>query len=110
MFDRIKLDPKYKPHHYQQTFLAHAELMLSSNPEAWHLYSSPTGTGKSIMQLLLMSTHPGGILVTPRLEIINGMLEKCGYSPNLTEKETIELASTLGSIVTGKQSTTNKRR
>lgn len=96
MFDRIKLNPKYKPHDYQLIFLDHAIDSINSNPETWHLYSSPTGTGKSIMELLLLSTFPGGILITPRLEIINGMLEKCGHPTDLTEKQTIELASTLG--------------
>lgn len=56
------------------------------------LYSSPTGTGKSIIELACLSIDPQALLITPRLEIVAGMLEKCGEdcSSWSTEKLTRE--------------------
>lgn len=92
----LKLDKRFKPHPYQLNFLEHA-IDRCEYPGTWNLYSSPTGTGKSIMQLLLLSQKPGGILVTPRLEIINGMLDKCGYdTTDWSVAKTIECAGQHG--------------
>lgn len=43
-----------------------------------HLYAGPTGCGKSIVELEALSQMPNSLLVTPRLEIIAGMLDKQG--------------------------------
>lgn len=41
--------------------------------------ASPTGSGKSVIELLVKSRLSDCTLVTPRIEIILGMLEKLGY-------------------------------
>lgn len=93
----IKLSEKFQPHFYQSNFLEHARQSIESSPSSWNLYSSPTGTGKSVMQLLLMSTEPDGVLITPRVEIINGMLDKCGYNTSeWSEQQTVQVAAEHG--------------
>lgn len=63
---------------YQAAFFADAMQTLDAGePGSW-LYASPTGTGKSIMELTLLGFLPDFMLVTPRLEIVAGMLEKGG--------------------------------
>lgn len=57
------------------------------------LYASPTGTGKSIMELAIQSQLDGCWLLTPRLEIISGMLTKLGYTIiNFSQDKIIQLA------------------
>lgn len=53
------------------------------------LYASPTGTGKSLIELGIQSQLPNCWLITPRVEIIVGILDKCGLTTR-TEAETIE--------------------
>ncbi len=63
---------------YQAAFFADAMQTLDAGePGSW-LYASPTGTGKSIMELTLLGFLTDFMLVTPRLEIVAGMLEKGG--------------------------------
>lgn len=44
------------------------------------LYSSPTGSGKSLMALSALAHDSHALLITPRLEIVAGMLEKIGVA------------------------------
>lgn len=69
----------YTPRDYQLEAVNLAESLIQSRQDnPWHLFISPTGTGKSIAELLLLSRVPNSILVTPRIEIIAGMLDKLG--------------------------------
>ncbi len=74
----------FTPHDYQEAMRLDVQTWIASeadphNPkENRRLYASPTGTGKSIMEWLLLSNYPDAVLVTPRLGIITGMLEKIG--------------------------------
>lgn len=62
-----------------QVDAAHAmQQLVTRQPETWHLFSSPTGTGKSIIELMYLSQNPDSIMITPRVEIISGMLDKMG--------------------------------
>lgn len=67
--------------------------LIESSPETWHLFSAPTNTGKSLIELAVLSKLPQSILITPRLEIIAGMMEKVGYEvSNLSDDKLCELA------------------
>ncbi len=69
----------YAPRLYQLQAVNLAESLIQSNIDnPWHLFISPTGTGKSIAELMLLSRIPNSILITPRIEIIAGMLDKLG--------------------------------
>ena len=63
---------------YQLDFLSTAKRLICDEPDKWHLFSAPTGTGKSICELLLHDDTSNSVLVTPRIEIIRDMLEKSG--------------------------------
>jgi superfamily II DNA or RNA helicase len=65
---------------YQQAFMADAMRAIDDDGPGRYLYASPTGSGKSLMILQLLSYCPEGIAVTPRLEIVAGMLEKGGVT------------------------------
>lgn len=63
---------------YQALFMADVMQQLDEgNAHSW-LYASPTGSGKSVMELTLLSYLPQAVLVTPRLEIVAGMLRAGG--------------------------------
>lgn len=66
---------------HQEAFLNHI-LPKIQNDETGkkYLYSSPTGSGKSLMFLSLIARDPFAWGVTPRLEIIRDMLVKCGHT------------------------------
>jgi hypothetical protein len=72
------LNLKFTPREYQDRFHEKVMKLIKSN-DNWHLFSSPTGTGKSICELRLLQELEYWLLVTPRIEIIAGMLEKMGY-------------------------------
>lgn len=93
----IKLPGNIIPRDYQLTFLEHSKDMIRSNPDIWHLYSSPTGSGKSLMEWMLLQEIPDLIMITPRLEIIAGMLDKIGhFVDDWTTDELVQTASTYG--------------
>lgn len=73
----FQVDKTYR--YYQRTFIDTAKGLIRSNPSQWHLFTSPTGTGKSICILGLLSELENSICITPRIEIIAGMLEDLGY-------------------------------
>lgn len=76
---RFKLPDSIIPRDYQESFPNLAHNLISSDPDTWHLFSAPTGTGKSIAELLALATIQDSILITPRIEIIAGMMEKLGH-------------------------------
>jgi len=65
---------------YQQAAVDHASGFLATAKAGdRRLYSSPTGTGKSIVELTLQARVGEGCwIITPRVEIIRGMLDKRG--------------------------------
>lgn len=69
-----------QPRDYQSAFAADAEAWVQAAGGAHRrrLYAAPTGAGKSVCELLLLDHLPNALLVTPRLEIVAGMLGKLG--------------------------------
>lgn len=61
----------------QQAAVDHAMQQIASGRRAT-CYASPTGTGKSFMELALLEQLPGWAIITPRVEILRGMIEKLG--------------------------------
>lgn len=62
---------------YQQAAVDHAaEWAGQAAPGDRLLLAAPTGTGKSITELALLARLPGYWLITPKVEIIAGMLDK----------------------------------
>lgn len=59
------------------------------------LYVAPTGTGKSVMELDAHVRLPGNVLLTPRVEIVMGLLQKLGQSQATVAKSRAH-AETLG--------------
>src|SRR5262249_51653183 len=57
---------------YQQAAVRDAIAFLNAGGER-RCYAAPTGSGKSVIELAVLDAFPGGVLVTPRLEIIAGM-------------------------------------
>ncbi len=89
----------FTPHDYQQAYHADVVSWLATtadphNPkEARRLYASPTGTGKSVMELMTLEAYATYVLVTPRLGIITGMLEKLGIdSTGWSDEKLAEVA------------------
>ncbi len=72
-----------KLRHYQELAVNHArEFLLHAQPGQRQLYAAPTGTGKSIIELTLQDALPDSWIITPRVEIIQGMLDKRGIICN----------------------------
>lgn len=70
----------YTPHDFQSVFLGDYIRYVDNDaePGSMRLYTSPTGTGKSVMELMALDWDKSALLVTPRLEIVAGMLTKMG--------------------------------
>jgi superfamily II DNA or RNA helicase len=89
---------RYELRDYQQKTAADAASWLTSaSPGQRKLYASPTGTGKSIMELAVQASvsdsESDTWIVTPRIEIVAGMLEKAGHSvAELSEQKLVDLA------------------
>lgn len=67
----------YTPYPCQGVAIKHAlNFLQNAGPEDRQLYSAPTGVGKSIIELLVKEQLPGTYIVTPREEIVDGMLDK----------------------------------
>ena len=80
---------------YQELFVEHARSVLLAGGS--RLYTSPTGTGKSVMEIALqdrlLAEGANPWLITPRLEIIEGILEKRGLeTKELSEARLVDLA------------------
>lgn len=85
------------PRSYQWKFLEEAQRLVKQQPENWHLFTSPTGTGKSLMELMYLSLDSESLLITPRLEIIAGMLDKLGrYVDECTDEQLTDLGMLYG--------------
>lgn len=82
---------KYKLHDWQQ---ASCDLDIQHIKQAKRdeaaLVGSPTGTGKSIMQLYVQSQLPNCWIITPKVEIVIGMLDKLGINTSKMSKQKIE--------------------
>lgn len=71
---------------YQRIAVDHAaEWHAFASPGDKLLLAAPTGTGKSVIELALQSRIPGAWIVTPRLEIVAGMVQKAGGPGALSE-------------------------
>lgn len=67
------------PRDYQSETVAEAAAWaMAAKPCDRLLYSSVTGSGKSVMELMLLAILRTWWLITPRIEILAGMLEKLG--------------------------------
>lgn len=65
---------KLIPHKFQDVAIDHAvQTLLAGNDQ---LYASPTGTGKSVVQAGVLERLLEAWLVTPREEILDGILDK----------------------------------
>ena len=71
---------KFQPYPFQEVAIRDAvEFLRSNGPGARRLYAAPTGCGKSVVELLTMEALGDGCwIVSPRDEIIDGMLDKLG--------------------------------
>ena len=93
-FTSRQIPPTANRRFYQQAFLEHLWSIVHEDQTSLKLlYSAPTGTGKSYMFLDALGSDPYGWGITNRLEIIAGMLEKCGEDvKNLSTNRLVELA------------------
>lgn len=72
---------KYQPYPSQQVAIDDAVLFLSTAQRgAKKLYAAPTGFGKSVVQLGVRERLSGLGIVTPREEIVDGLMDKLGVS------------------------------
>lgn len=73
---------------FQDDFIAHAKNWFFENQKRGSrvLYSSPTGSGKSVMQLRLREFCKP-VIVTNRAETAKGYLDKLGYDTRLNMNE-----------------------
>jgi superfamily II DNA or RNA helicase len=86
----VKLPNETVLRDYQDTAVDYVADLIESNETTWNLFSAPTGTGKSVIELKTLERKPGGILITPRLEIISGMMEKLGhYVEDMSDTELV---------------------
>lgn len=70
---------KYRPHKFQLAAIDHAvEVLRTASPGTKQLYAAPTGVGKSVIELQVQEACPDTWIVTPRDEIISGMMDKLG--------------------------------
>lgn len=82
---------------YQQAAVDHAlQFLASAQPGDKRLYAAPTGTGKSYIQWELQRLLTSAWIVTPKLEIIKGFLDKAGAPSGLSEEAVIERAWSMG--------------
>lgn len=62
---------------YQQAAVHDAVSFLAlAQPSDRRLYVAPCGTGKSVIEVAVQHAIAGSVIVTPRIEIIEGMVEK----------------------------------
>lgn len=80
----------YTLHDYQENTIDRV-LQFASSDSKRLLIASPTGTGKSIMELKVLSTLPNSWMITPRVEIICDMMAKMGLQ-FATQKEALDKA------------------
>ena len=84
---------------YQQRAMENAfEFLSSAEPGARRLYVSPCGTGKSYIQVGLQSVLQDLYIVTPRTEIIDGMVKKGGDASRIFTPVTLRNRLLDGSV------------
>lgn len=67
------------PRPYQQAAIDHAVAFLrNAGPGDKQLYASPTGSGKTLMQLGVVAELPGGYIISPTDDILAGFAAKIG--------------------------------
>lgn len=76
---------RFTPRDYQQLAFDHATRFLTNaRPGDRQLYVAPTGSGKSVMMLMVQEwTGDDAWIITPRVEIVNGFLDKLGAPPGV---------------------------
>lgn len=86
----------YTLYQHQTLFIQHSDKVLNDETGKKYLYSSPTGSGKSLMFLARVARDPFAWGITPRLEIIRDMLVKCGHTraeiDSLNTENVVDLA------------------
>ena len=92
---------KWQPHDYQQNAIDRILHGVHGNGQYRECIAGPTGTGKSVVELYAHEyTFPHSWIITPRVEIITGMLEKLNlpsdvYLDKLTYDKICDYAETL---------------
>jgi superfamily II DNA or RNA helicase len=82
----------FTPRPEQAAAIKHAKQSLLSR-RAKQLYVSPTGTGKSVIELALQDALPHLWIVSPVLEVIDGLLRKRGVdTDSLSESQFLAAA------------------
>ena len=77
---------------YQPAAVEHAVRQLTAGVKRT-LYAAPTGSGKSVIELAVQSAVAGSWIVTPRIEIVAGMLAKSGLQTSgLSEAALVDTA------------------
>jgi superfamily II DNA or RNA helicase len=71
-----RITESYTLHDFQSATVADAVRFIKDRPEERRMYASPTGTGKSVIELATQDEIEGCWLITPSLEIISDMLHK----------------------------------
>lgn len=73
---------KFEPRPYQKLCYNDAlQFLRNAEPGQRRFYVSPTGTGKSVIELMLHEELHDSWIVTPTVEIIDGMRDKLGREP-----------------------------
>jgi superfamily II DNA or RNA helicase len=92
---------RFKLHDYQEVAVADAEAFLrNAAPGDRRPYAGPTGSGKGVIEAeLLRRFGRDCLIITPRVEIIRGLLDKLGHEvAALSEAEAIALADAEGIV------------
>jgi superfamily II DNA or RNA helicase len=85
---------KHNLRDYQDTAVNHAaEWLATAGPSDRRCYAAPTGTGKSVMELALQARVPGSWIVTPKVEIAAGLLDKAGLTVPTGERALLDAAA-----------------
>jgi Helicase conserved C-terminal domain len=81
---------KFTPHPFQQAGIDHAVSFLRrASPGQRQAYAGPTGVGKSVIELGVRDHFPDLWIVTPREEIIDGLMDKLGVTGDDPESHRI---------------------
>lgn len=71
---------RHKPHNYQRIFIDHASaFMRTADRGAHRMYAAPTGSGKGVVLAELIAEFKTWHLITPRFEVVTGLLDKLGF-------------------------------
>lgn len=73
----------YRLHQFQHDCIHNVTSWYNNQSTSHYLVASPTGTGKSLMELALLQQIENSWIITPRVEIINDMLCKLQEKPSI---------------------------